>query len=316
VTAGPREPGAALVPAQVKGTVLTVRRVDAYYAMTVIAPGIAARFRPGQFVAVAVGGPETAMLLRRAFSIHEVRPDHGGAVEFVFAVVGPGTRWLSERRTRDALDVAGPLGRPFPLPRDPVNALLVGGGYGSAPLFPLADKLRGRGCTVDFLLGAASADRVFGALTARRTGHSAVVTTEDGSMGARGLVTDMLSQVIHETRADVIYACGPMGMLQQVTAVAGRYDLPVQALVEESMACGIGVCMTCVLPVLGDDGITRMVRSCVDGPVFRGDSVRWDDVGTIPFDALGAPGWKPRAQPKPAAVINRGQAAGRPGHGR
>jgi len=232
------------------------------------------------------------MLLRRAFSIHDVRPDHGGAVEFVFAVVGPGTRWLAERRTRDALDVAGPLGRPFPLPRDPVNALLVGGGYGSAPLFALAGKLRGRGCTVDFLLGAASADRVFGALTARRTGRTAVITTEDGSLGARGLVTDMLTQVIHETRADVIYACGPMGMLRQVSSVASRYDLPVQALVEESMACGTGVCMTCVLPVIGDDGVTRMVRSCVDGPVFRGDMVRWDDVGTIPFDALGAPGWK------------------------
>ena len=301
MTAGPGEPG-SLVPTQVKGTVLTVRRVDAYYAMTVIAPGVAARFRPGQFVAVAVGGPQTSMLLRRAFSIHEVRPDHCGAVEFIFAVVGPGTQLLAERRTRDSLDIAGPLGRPFPLPRDPVNALLVGGGYGSAPLFPLADKLRGRGCTVDFLLGAASADRVFGALTARRTGRSAVITSEDGSMGARGLVTDMLTQVIHETRADVIYACGPMGMLRQVSAVAGRYDIPVQALVEESMACGTGVCMTCVLPVVGDDGVTRMVRSCVDGPVFRGDLVRWDDVGTVPFDALGAPGWKPRPQAKRAPV--------------
>jgi dihydroorotate dehydrogenase electron transfer subunit len=292
VTPGQAEPGVSLTPAQVKGTVLTVRRVDAYYAMTVIAPGVAARFRPGQFVAVAVGGPETSTLLRRAFSIHDVRPDHGGAVEFVFAVVGPGTRWLAERRTRDSLDVAGPLGRPFPLPRDPVSALLVGGGYGSAPLFPLAGKLRSRGCTVDFLLGAASADRVFGALSARRTGRTAVITTEDGSLGARGLVTDMLTQAIHETRADVIYACGPMGMLRQVSSVASRYDIPVQALVEESMACGTGVCMTCVLPVIGDDGVTRMVRSCVDGPVFRGDLVRWDDVGTIPFDALGAPGWK------------------------
>jgi len=324
MTAGRGDPGAGLVPAQVNGTVLTVRRVDAYYAMTVIAPGIAARFRPGQFVAVAVGGPQTSMLLRRAFSIHEVLPDHGGAVEFIFAVVGPGTQWLAERRTRDSLDIAGPLGRPFPLPRDPVNALLVGGGYGSAPLFPLADKLRGRGCTVDFLLGAASADRVFGALTARRTGRSAVITSEDGSMGARGLVTDMLTQVIHETRADVIYACGPMGMLRQVSAVAGRYDIPVQALVEESMACGTGVCMTCVLPVVGDDGVTRMVRSCVDGPVFRGDLVRWDDVGTIPFDALGAPGWKPRAQPKQAPAAGHARpgrakavpAAERPGHGR
>jgi dihydroorotate dehydrogenase electron transfer subunit len=302
------EPGAAPVPAQVKGTVLTVRRVDAYHAMTVIAPAVAARFRPGQFVAVAVGGPETSMLLRRAFSVHEVRPDHGGTVEFVFAVTGPGTRWLSERRTRDTLDLAGPLGRPFPLPRDRVNALLVGGGYGSAPLFALGAKLRGRGCTVDYLLGAASADRVFGALTARRSGRSAVVTTEDGSLGARGQVTDLLAQVIHEARTDVIYACGPMGMLRAVTALASRYDIPVQALVEESMACGIGVCMTCVLPVIGNDGVTRMARSCVEGPVFQGAAVRWDDIGTIPFDAVGAPGWKPRPPARPAA--------GRSGHGR
>jgi len=287
----PAEQGAEPSHVQVKGTVLTVRRVDAYYAMTVVAPGIAARFRPGQFAAVAVGGEQTSMLLRRAFSIHGVRPDHGGTVEFVFAVVGPGTRWLAERRTRDTIDIAGPLGRPFPVPRDPVSCLLVGGGYGSAPLFPLADRLRGRGSTVDFLLGAASADRVFGALSARRGGRTAMITTEDGSMGVRGLVTDVLGQVIHEGRTDVIYACGPMGMLRQVTAVAGRYDIPTQVLVEEHM--------TCVLPVVGEDGVTRMVRSCVDGPVFRGDAVRWDDVGTIPFDALGAPGWKPRQQPEP-----------------
>jgi dihydroorotate dehydrogenase electron transfer subunit len=146
---------------------------------------------------------------------------------------------------------------------------------------------------VDFLLGAASADRVFGALTARRNGRTAVVTTEDGSMGARGQVTDLLAQVIHDARTDVIYACGPMGMLRAVTKLASRYEIPVQALVEESMACGIGVCMTCVLPVVGEDGVTRMARSCVDGPVFRGDLVRWDDVGTVPFDALGAPGWNP-----------------------
>jgi dihydroorotate dehydrogenase electron transfer subunit len=118
-------------------------------------------------------------------------------------------------------------------------------------------------------------------------------------MGVRGLVTDRLTQVIHEARTDVIYACGPMGMLRQVTTLASRYDIPVLALVEESMACGIGVCMTCVLPVVGEDGVTRMVRSCVDGPVFHGDLVRWDDVGTIPFDALGAPGWNPRRQQQP-----------------
>jgi dihydroorotate dehydrogenase electron transfer subunit len=296
-------------PVQVRGTVLTVRRVDAYHAMTVVAPGIAARFKPGQFVAVAVGGPDTSMLLRRAFSIHDVRPDHGGTVEFVFAAHGPGTRWLAERRARDVLDVTGPLGRPFPVPRDPVSCLLVGGGYGSAPLFSLAGRLRERRCSVDFLLGAASGDRVFGALTARRTGRSATITTEDGSLGVRGMVTDMLGQVIHEARTDVIYACGPMPMLRQVTALAGRYDIPVQVAVEEAMACGVGVCMTCVLPVVGTDGITRMVRSCVDGPVFRGEQVRWDDVGTIPFDAFGAPGWEPRSRRAAKAAGGRARDA-------
>jgi dihydroorotate dehydrogenase electron transfer subunit len=312
----PRDSDADAGPVEVRGTVLTVRRVDAYHAMTVVAPGVAARFRPGQFVAVAVGGPDGAMLLRRAFSIHDVRPDHGGTVEFIFAASGPGTRWLARRRARDVLDLAGPLGRPFPIPRDPVSCLLVGGGYGSAPLFALAGKLRDRGCKVDFLLGAASGDRVFGALTARRTGRTATITTEDGSLGARGVVTDMLGQVIHEARTDVIYACGPMPMLRQVTLLARRYDLPVQVAVEELMACGIGVCMTCVLPVVGTDGITHMVRSCTDGPVFRGEQIRWDDVGTIPFDAVGAPGWAPRPGRLPHGAAAADGRTGPAGAGR
>src|SRR5215469_9902216 len=104
-------------PVQVRGTVLTVRRVDAYYAMTLVAPAVAARFRPGQFITLAVGGAATSMLLSRAFSIHDVRPDHGGTVEIVFAVHGQGTQWLAERRARDVLDVTGPLGKAFPLPQ-------------------------------------------------------------------------------------------------------------------------------------------------------------------------------------------------------
>src|SRR5215468_127062 len=74
------------------------------------------------------------------------------------------------------------------------------------------------------------------------------------------------------------------------------------------MACGVGVCMTCVLPVVGTDGITRMVRSCLDGPVFRGEQVRWDDIGTIPFDAFGAPGWESRAGRSPRQAVGHGAA--------
>jgi dihydroorotate dehydrogenase electron transfer subunit len=275
---------------QVTGTVLTTRRVDAYHALTVVAPGVADRTRPGHFVGVAVGGPSTSMLTRRAFAIHDVKPDYGGTVELVFTVRGPGTAWLADLRARDTLDLVGPLGRPFPLPRDPCTCVLVGGEYGSASLFALGDALQQRGCRIDFVLGAPSADRVFGALRARRMGETTTLTTEDGSLGMRGKVTDVLPGVIADARADVVYACGPMAMLQGVTAVAVEFDIPVQVAVEESMACGIGVCMTCVLPVIGDDGVTRMVRACTDGPVFRGERVRFEDVGTIPFDALGAPG--------------------------
>jgi dihydroorotate dehydrogenase electron transfer subunit len=294
---------AAAGPVQVRATVLTVRRVDAYHALTLVAPAIAARFRPGQFVTVAVGGPETSMLGRRAFAVHDIRSDHGGTVEVVFEAQGPGTRWLASLRARDAVDAVGPLGRPFPVPKAPTRCLLLGVGYGSAPLFALAARLRERGCSVDFLLGGQSADRVFGALTARRSGRSATVATADGSLGARGAVTTMLEQVIREARTEVIYACAPVPVLREVTALASRYDIPVQALVDVAMACGIGICMGCVLPVTGTDGITRIVRSCVDGPVFRADLVRWDDVGTIPFDALGAPGWKgPKEDPAERAA--------------
>jgi len=284
-----------LAPVQVRGTVLTVRRVDAYVAMTVVAPAIATKFRPGQFVAVAVGGPSTSMLARRTFSVHDVRPDHGGTVEFVFLPSESGTEWLADCRSRDVLDIVGPLGRPYPVPRDPASCLLVGVGAAAAPLFALAGRLAERGSQADFLLGAESAERVFGALTARRTGRSAIISTADGSLGARGSVVDLLPTVVQQARTDVIYAAAPIPVLRSISGLAGRYAIPVQALVSEpALVCGTGLCMGCVLPAVGTDGITRMVRACVDGPVFRGDLVRWDEVGTIPFDALGAPGWKSR----------------------
>ncbi|MGN6242681.1 MAG: dihydroorotate dehydrogenase electron transfer subunit [Motilibacteraceae bacterium] len=277
-------------PVQVRGEVLSQRRVGAYHAITIVAPGIAEQARPGHFVALAVGGERSSMLLRRSFSIHKTRDRgiYGGTVEIVLAVHGPGTEWLAGLRQHDPVDVVGPLGKPFSLPRDPVSATLVGGGYGSAPLFSLAEQLRARGCRVDFVLGAATEDRLFGALDAKRMASTVAVTTDDGSYGTRGRVSDVLPQVLKRGDTDVVYACGPMGMLRAVTEIATEHGAVAQTAVEEAMACGIGVCMTCVLPVVGDDGVTRMVRSCTEGPVFRGDRVRWDAVGTIPPDCLGA----------------------------
>ncbi|HWH27634.1 MAG TPA: dihydroorotate dehydrogenase electron transfer subunit [Mycobacteriales bacterium] len=279
------------MPLQVCAEVLSLRKVGAYHALSLVAPGIPELTRPGHFVALQVGGPESSMLLRRAFAVYDVkdRGVYGGTVDVVFAVHGKGTAWLSRRRPQDRLDVVGPLGKPFRLPKEPATATLVGGGYGSAPLLPLAAALRERGCRVDVVLGAASSERLFGVLEAKRLSSSLAVTTDDGSAGERGRVSDVLPAVLERTRSDVVYACGPMPMLRAVAEQAAALGIPSQVAVEESMACGIGVCMTCVLPAVGDDGVTRMVRSCVEGPVFRGDRLRWDDVGTVPADALGAP---------------------------
>jgi dihydroorotate dehydrogenase electron transfer subunit len=281
------------MPVQVKGEVLSVKPIGDYYSMTVVASGIAENTRPGQFVAVAVGGDDGGMLLRRAFSIYSVRETgvYGGTVEFIFSVTGKGTAWLSRQRPYDPIDVVGPLGRPFALPREPANCVLVGGGYGSAPLFLLADALRTRGCRIDVVLGASTGDRLFGALDAKRMAASVAFTTDDGSYGEKGRVSDALPEVIERVHADVVYACGPMAMLAAVQRVAsasyGGAGIPAQLAVEESMACGVGVCMTCVLPVVGSDDSTRMVRACVDGPVFAGDRIRWDALGTVPEDAIG-----------------------------
>ncbi|HEV8055482.1 MAG TPA: dihydroorotate dehydrogenase electron transfer subunit [Nocardioidaceae bacterium] len=280
-------------PVQVTARVLSNKRIGAYHHLTVVGTGIAERTRPGHFAALAIGGVDSAQLLRRAFSIYRVRPTgvYGGTVEIIFAVHGGGTAWMSRLVPQDEVDVLGPLGRPFALPTEPVSCVLVGGGYGSAPLFALAERLRERGCGVHMVIGAAGKDRLFGALEAKRAARSVVVTTDDGSVGIKGLVTAPLPELIERTRSEVVYACGPMAMLRAVSQVAAERGAHSQCAVEEAMACGVGVCMTCVLPVVGDDGVTRMVRSCVEGPVFRGDRVRWDAVGSIPAGTLGgAPG--------------------------
>jgi len=280
---------------QVTGELIATRRVGAYQHLTFVAPGIAELARPGQFVALAVGGDTSANLLRRCFSIHKVSPSgtYGGTVDIVVAAHGPGTTWITRLALHDEVDIVGPLGKPFPLPTEPVPCVLVGGGYGSAPLFWLAEQLAAKGCHVEMVLGAASEDRLFGVVEARRAADGLTVTTDDGSAGARGWVSDVLPQVIRLSQAGVVYGCGPMGMLRSITEIAAAQGVVAQVAVEESMACGVGVCMTCVMPVTGPDGTTRMVRSCVEGPVFRGDRVRWDafenGYGTVPADAVGAP---------------------------
>jgi dihydroorotate dehydrogenase electron transfer subunit len=267
---------------QVDAEVVAARPVGAYVELTLAAPEIAGTAEPGQFVAFAVGGPASAMLLRRSIALAGTAD---GRVTVVVAPHGPGSTWLAGRRAGDRLDVVGPLGRPFPLPGPTTAALLVGGGYGAAALVGLAARLRAQGCPVTAVAGAASADRLC-SLDELAAHGDVVVTTDDGSAGRRGWVTEAAADLL--AGVGVVYACGPMGMLRAVAEQAGAAGIPSYVAVEEAMACGIGVCMTCVLPVVGADGRTRFSRSCTEGPVFGGDRVRFADVGTLPADVVGA----------------------------
>ena len=270
-------------PVRERCEVLERRRVGAYQALTLVAPRVAEQARPGQFVHL-LAGEDRSFPLRRPFSIHRVeRPGAAlGTVEVVFDVVGAGTLALSRLRPHDVVDVLGPLGRPFTPPAAPTGCLLVGGGYGTAPLFFLATELRVRRCRVDFVIGAASAGRLLDAMEAKRLGHSLTLTTDDGSAGRRGLVTDPLGDLLARIGAGQVYACGPMPMLAAVSRVAAAAGVPCQVAVEEQMACGTGICFSCVVPVGTGDGAsgpTRMARSCLEGPVFEGTAIAWAELG-------------------------------------
>jgi dihydroorotate dehydrogenase electron transfer subunit len=282
-------------PVRATCEVLARRRQGLYWTLSFAAKEIAQRAHPGQFVELAVGSPHA--LLRRPFSIAGVSRQGalGGTVDIVFDAHGPGTEWLTSVEVHDVVDVVGPLGTPFPLPQRKVSCLLVGGGYGVAPLFYLGDQLVRKGLRVDMIVGAASHDRILGAIDAKRLSASVTFTTDDGSYGTRGRVTDVLAEVATATRAGVVYACGPNPMLRAVSETAQELGLPVQVAVEERMACGIGVCFTCVLPIRAKDGTVRMKRSCIDGPVFNGSRIAWDesryDLGSSP------PQEEPEAEP-------------------
>jgi dihydroorotate dehydrogenase electron transfer subunit len=262
--------------------VVSNKRVGQYHQIILNIGDLAAVCKPGNFVAISVGGDTSRMVLRRAFAISRVATNatFGGTMELIVAPHGQGSKWLCAQQEGDLIDIVAPLGTAFGIPTEPVPVLLVGGGYGSAPLFGLAEVLNARGCRVDMLLGASTASKIYAPMEGKRAVNSMRIYTEDGSMGQQGRVTDPIPEIINDLKIAVIYSCGPMPMLSAITKISDQYEIVHQCAVEESMACGIGICMTCVLPVAQADGTISNLRSCIDGPVMDGSLVQWDQVGT------------------------------------
>jgi dihydroorotate dehydrogenase electron transfer subunit len=265
-------------------TVVSNKRVGAYHQILLNVGDIVKSCRPGNFVAIKVGGDSSKMILRRAFAISRTSESsqYGGTMELIVAPHGQGSKWLCSQAEGAEVDIVAPLGTAFGIPTEPINALLIGGGYGSAPLFGLADVLKSRGCKVDMLLGASVGSKIYAPMEGKRSVNSLKIYTEDGSMGETGRVTEQLLDIVRDRNIDVIYSCGSMAMLSAITALVAETHVIHQCAVEESMACGVGICMTCVLPVRNEDGSTSMLRSCIDGPVMDGSHVRWDLVGKVP----------------------------------
>jgi len=270
--------------AHLNATVLANKRVGQYHQIVLGIGDLVKSCRPGNFVAIKVGGESSRMILRRAFAISRVAESasFGGTMELIVAPHGSGSKWLCSQSEGSEVDIVAPLGTAFGIPTSPVNALLVGGGYGSAPLFGLAEVLKARGCKVDMLLGASTGAKIYAPMEGKRAVNSLKIFTEDGSMGELGRVTEPIKVLIDQKSVDVIYSCGPMGMLRAISELTADTDVVHQCAVEEAMACGIGICMTCVLPVKDDSGAISMLRSCIDGPVMDGSQVQWHLVGQVP----------------------------------
>jgi len=288
IPSGAAPSGTAAPSVHVAAQVLGSRSVGAYRHLTVAAPGVPERFRPGTTVAVAL--PDGARLARRSYWIHGVRPvgGHGPALQLVVEPHGTAGAWLAGLREGARVELTGPLGRPYALPKEPVSCVLVGEDWSAAPLLPLAERLRERGCPVTMLVAARDEAHLVSALDARRAARAVTVVTADGSVGRRGGASDVVREVLERAAAEVVYAAGPAATLHAVAAAAEDHGAWSQTAVTVPQPCATGLCHGCPVPVVGEDGVARTVRACTEGPVLRGDRVRWGELRSAAEPGAGA----------------------------
>jgi dihydroorotate dehydrogenase electron transfer subunit len=246
------------------------RDTDLYFRLVVRAPQIAPLVQPGQFAHLRVL-PMKDALLRRPFSIFQVA---GDTFSVLYKAVGKGTDALSRMRSGEELNAIGPLGHGFTVPQ-PVGEtpLLVAGGYGMAAMYLLAQRSPRKG--IVFVGGRRRVD-ILCEEEFRALGWDVRATTEDGSHGEKGLVTQpLLAEMRRTTRGRKLFACGPTPMLKAVGKIAEEFNVPAELSMDEHMCCGVGVCLTCVIPIKTHDG-WEYQRTCTEGPVFEARQIVWD----------------------------------------
>lgn len=220
---------------------------------------------PGQFVMVRI--PGSPVLIRRPFGIVGIDE---GVLEICFKVIGPGTQGLAHVQQGDKVDVLGPLGHGFETICG-VDHMLIAGGYGIAPLLGLARMLVKSGEKVTLFYGAKNEDHLLYGDELSKLSIEAVITTEDGSVGQSGLVTEAVEGALSKAKKPVIYACGPRPLMKAVAELGEKNNISVQVSLDEYMACGIGVCLGCMIEKR--DG--THVRACREGPVFNASELKW-----------------------------------------
>jgi dihydroorotate dehydrogenase electron transfer subunit len=268
------------VPLDVAAEVISnVHLSSDYNVLGLAAPEIAERALPGQFVMVK-GSDRLEPLLRRPFSVFEVLQQDGTIVglSLLSKRIGPSTTLLYDAKPGDRIQCLGPLGRPFAPVTAPDEAWLVAGGVGLAPFATLAQTIRSRNTKVTLYYGARRARELFYLDMFEHMGVELVLATEDGSRGEPGRITVPLERDLMARPADasvMLYACGPEPMLAAVAKIAATYGRPSQVSVERVMGCGVGGCYSCVIPIRTPEGAPHFVRSCLAGPVFRGNEISW-----------------------------------------
>ena len=220
---------------------------------------------PGQFVNLRINNRED-LLLRRPFSVSLVKPEES-LFEIVYRIVGKGTAAMTDLQSGDRVDLLGPLGKGFTIPEEALNCLLIGGGCGVAPLWAVADRLYQNNSNIIAILGFQSSDMVFGEEKFRKYHAEFVVTTDDGSYGLKGYVSEHLDHVLSR-KLDRAYVCGPTPMLKAVAPILKKTNMACEISLEARMGCGFGVCLSCVFAVRNGETIENQ-RICMEGPVFN-----------------------------------------------